>query len=51
MSALGKGPNLELPKKVEKVHNFLDPPPPSPGMFWIFLIMGKIGNFIIPPQT
>ena len=32
-----------MPQKVEKVHNFLDPP--SPRMFWTFLDLGKIGNF------
>ena len=27
-----KHANLKMPQKVEKVHNFLDPP--SPRMFW-----------------
>ena len=36
-----------MSQKVEKVHNFLDPP--SPRMIWTFLNLGKIGNLMTPP--
>ena len=39
----------KLSQKVEKVQNFLDPPP-SPRMFRTFLNLGKIGNLMIPPH-
>ena len=37
-----------MSQKVEKVHNFLDPPP-FPRMFWTFLNLGKILNSMPPP--
>ena len=37
----------QLSQKVEKVHNFLDPP--SPWMSWTFSNLGKIRNLMTPP--
>ena len=41
---------IKMSQRVEKVHNFLDPPP-SPRMFWTFLNLGKIQNSMPPPPT
>ena len=38
----------KMSQKVEKVHNFLDPPP---GCFGLFFNLGKIGNLMTPPST
>ena len=38
-----------MSQKVEKVHNFLDPPP-SPRMFWTFLKLGEFWMLGPPPQ-
>ena len=42
-----RGALKKMSQKVEKVHNFLNPPP-SPRMIWTFLNLGKIGNLITP---
>ena len=47
--AIREESQTKMSQKVEKVHNFLDPPPHSPRMFWTFLNLGKIGNLIPPP--